>query len=234
MTVFNLEDGFDAVLDKRADYFYSLEGSILVRANRNCEDFEPVGETFFSTAVAFVMAKSADTGDGSLHHILSRETRILREQDRFPTAQLIAARSSCDAVVDATVTIGKVITIFVLYAVVWGVLLMYRCVFLWRRKGISESVENGGRIMVMNMHSMPTRDIAGMGEDRIVSAFDRFDSESTSIHTTPPNYPRGSYNKYEYPQEADYHYQVHHEDEEYESDLRSVDVIDPFPYPNSG
>lgn len=164
MTVSNLEEGFAFVKEGKADYFYSLEGSVLFRAHRNCEDFEPVGEPFFSTSVGFVLPQKVNE---TVLHLLSRETRILREQDGFESASLLAARNSCDAEIDATITSGKLWAFFVLYIVLWTGLLLYRCIFLWRRRKDNDQHNNNpnhnnASIVVMNMHSKPTRAVTGM------------------------------------------------------------------------
>lgn len=173
MTVPNLEEGFRFVANGNADYFYSLQGSVLFRSYRNCKDFQAVGEPFFSTSVAFVLPKKTDQ---SLLDTLSRETRILREQDGYPSASLVAARNSCESEVDATITSGRLVPFFVLYVVVWGFLVLYRCIFLWKRKRRPAKVQNnasdGNDIIVMNMHSMPTRSMTGV--EGIDGNFDPF------------------------------------------------------------
>lgn len=177
-TVSDLEEGFEFVKEGKADYFYSLEGSVLFRAHRDCEEFEPVGEPFFSTSVGFVMPQKVNR---TILDILSRETRILREQDGYESASLLAARNSCDAVIDATITSGKLWAFFVLYSVLWSLLLLYRCVFLWRRKKAidkhsHDSNNNNTEVVVMDMHSMPTRSITGVA--RGGDTFDTFDEYS--------------------------------------------------------
>ena len=130
VTVDNLEQGFRFVKEGKADYFYSLEGSVKFRANRNCQDFKQVGEPFFSTAVAFLMAK---TTNETVLNALSRETRILREQDAYESASLLARRNSCEDVIDATITSGRLASFFILYGVIWLILVLYRLLFIWRR-----------------------------------------------------------------------------------------------------
>lgn len=161
LTVENLEDGFSHVLRGKADYFYSLEGSVLFRSNRNCKDFQPVGEPFFSTSVAFVMAKN---GNKTLLDILSAETRKLREEDAYPSASLVAARNSCDEVVDATITLGKLKAFFIMYLITWMGLLGYRFVFLWRKRHSQKDMAQVGhnnRGMV-DISSIPTQDLTAM------------------------------------------------------------------------
>lgn len=178
MTVSDLEEGFEFVQEGKADFFFSLEGSVLFRAHRNCEEFEPVGEPFFSTSVGFVMPRKVNK---TVLSLLSRETRILREQDGYESANLLAARNSCDAVVDATITSGKLWAFFVLYSVLWSLLLLYRCVFLWRKKNRMEKHSHDPNndhtdVVVMDMHSMPTRGITGV--TRRDDTFDPFDEYS--------------------------------------------------------
>lgn len=192
-TVSNLEEGFTALRNGTADFYYSLEGSVLFRAHRNCEEFEPVGEPFFSTSVGFVMPKNRN-GSEDLLDILSRETRKLREQDGFESASLLASRNSCEAETDATITSGKLWAFFVLYAISWFFLLSYRCVFLWRRKsagttdeqtppqdGKPEEDAGNNKIVIMDMHSMPTRGITGLAiKDHTYDPFDEYPRSSLS------------------------------------------------------
>lgn len=192
MTVANLEDGFEAVKTKKADYFYSLEGSVMVRAQKNCDEFEAVGEPFFSTSVAFVMPKNLGTNQLQfVFDTLSRETRILREQDGYDSVGLLAARSSCEDVIDATITAGKLWAFFIMYCCWWAGLLLYRCIFLWRRKHGADKHTgdpmNTGDIVVMDMHSMPTRGIAGVSG---VDDLDPFDELPRPLsYPIPQGYP---------------------------------------------
>ena len=137
--VSNIRHGFHLVRTGQADYFFSLEGSVTITANRNCSDIVSVGESFFSTSVGFVMSKHDNQ---TLSDILSETTRILREQDSYETAQSIAARSSCDAVVDARITAPKLGVFFILYVVVWISLLVYRGIFLYKRRRAIQETEN--------------------------------------------------------------------------------------------
>lgn len=187
MTVENLEEGFEAVKNNKADYFYSLEGSVLVRTQKNCGEFEPVGEPFFSTAVAFVMPQNLGTTQ-IVFETLSRETRILREQDGYDSVSLLASRTSCEDVVDATITAGKLWAFFIMYCCWWAGLLIYRCVFLWRRKTHLDKHANApmnASDIVMNMHSMPTGGIPGVTSSDDLDPFD----ERPLGYPIPEGYP---------------------------------------------
>lgn len=164
MTVSDIEEGFHFVQEGKADFFFSLEGSVLFRAHRNCDMFEPVGEPFFSTSVAFVMPTRANR---TLLDTLSRETRILRQQDGYESAALLASRNACDAVVDATITPGKLTAFFVLYIVIWAFLLIYRCIFLWRRKKVGlpktqDQPQDTNSIVVVDMNSTRAEGITAL------------------------------------------------------------------------
>lgn len=136
LTVSNLTHGFDTVLSRRVDYFYTLEGSVLYWANRNCRHFRPVGEPFFSTPVGFMMPKHADM------HLLKRlsdETDRLREQNVFVSARRVAVRKQCDDVLDATISMQRVGSFFVLYAVFFTILVTSK--FFSARSGTGERHE---------------------------------------------------------------------------------------------
>lgn len=193
ITVDKLEDGFEAVKSNRVDFFYSLEGSIVIRAQKNCEIFAPVGEPFFSTTVGFVMPKRLQSLRNVLDE-LSRETRILREQDGFESVSVLAARSSCEDVIDAHITTNKLWAFFVMYCLCWGGLLIYRIsrIYFLKRKEKndgSKPTPNQGDIVLMNMHSMPTRGFEATTAKKHED-FDHIDEESSSIgYSIPDGYP---------------------------------------------
>lgn len=184
----NLAEGFLFVKENKADYFYSLEGSVVTRANSNCDDFEAVGEPFFSTSIAFVMSKQIEKVNKNLFDTLSRETRILREQDGYPSALLLASRNSCDEVIDATITSGKLAAFFTMYVIAWTVLVVYRCIFLWKRAKHPEKYSQGsdqGNIVVMNMHDSAFRGLPPPSTQRPPS-FHPFDPVYAQ-HVRPPD-----------------------------------------------
>eukprot|EP00177_Eucheuma_denticulatum_P006722 GFKZ01012218.1.p1 GENE.GFKZ01012218.1~~GFKZ01012218.1.p1 ORF type:complete len:512 (+),score=53.22 GFKZ01012218.1:629-2164(+) len=180
MTVSDIEEGFRFVQEGKADFFFSLEGSVLFRAHRNCDVFEPVGEPFFSTSVGFLMPTRANR---TLLDTLSRETRILRQQDGYESATLLAARNACDAVVDAKITPGKLAAFFVLYITIWCFLLIYRCIFLWRRRKVAvprvtDQLQDSNDIVVMDMHSARADGITGVASsDDSLDSFGEFSQQ---------------------------------------------------------
>ncbi|CAN8076246.1 unnamed protein product [Agarophyton chilense] len=130
-TVSDLEEGFRYLSERKVDYFYSLRGSVIVRASINCEEYVPVGAPFFSTSVAFVLPR--DTNVTILRH-LDNTTRFLREEDPFPTADDLARANSCGDSVEATITVEKLAAFSIMYVGAWLFLVVYRCAFLWRRR----------------------------------------------------------------------------------------------------
>ncbi|CDF38943.1 unnamed protein product [Chondrus crispus] len=193
MTVEDLAEGFEAVKSNRADFFYSLEGSIVIRAQKNCDVFAPVGEPFFSTAVGFVMPKNIESLQRVLDE-LSRETRILREQDGFESVSVLADRSSCEDVIDARITPSKLWAFFVMYALCWGGLLLYRIsrLYIMKRKEKDDGLRptpNQGDIVLMDVHSMPTRGFEATTAKKHED-FDHIDEESSSMgYSIPDGYP---------------------------------------------
>lgn len=193
-TVENLEEGFEAVRAGKVDFFYSLQGSIVIRAQRNCDVFAPVGEPFFSTSVGFVMPKKIKPLQ-NIFDELSRETRILREQDGFESVTNIAARSSCEDELDAHITAGKLWAFFIMYCICWAGLLLYRVLLLWYRKRNGKekgevSTPTKGDIVLMDMHSDPTRGMPGMAGKKKCDDCDPFDEQSSSIgYSIPDGYP---------------------------------------------
>lgn len=75
ITVRDLEQGFQFLKQKKVDYFFDLEGSVLFRAHRNCDIFQAVGEPFYSTSVGFILPKRSNASQDFLQRVLSRETR---------------------------------------------------------------------------------------------------------------------------------------------------------------
>lgn len=139
VTLPSFERAFDSLTSGDVDYFFDLEGAVLARAYKQCGKYEVVGEPFFFTQVAFAVSSAVpkETVDA-----LSRETRLLREADAFPTANVLAAHIGCDERAAATVTGANLSAFFGMYVCLWALLLGYRCVFL-RRKLKEENEEQG-------------------------------------------------------------------------------------------
>ncbi|KAI0562377.1 hypothetical protein FGB62_61g168 [Gracilaria domingensis] len=131
ITVSDLEQGFRFLTERKADFFYSLRGSIVFRAAINCREYVPVGVPFFSTSVAFVLPQ---TTNQTIRHHLDNTTRFLREEDPFPTADALARANSCGDEIEATITLEKLMAFSIMYVATWLFLVAYRCVFLWRRR----------------------------------------------------------------------------------------------------
>lgn len=138
VTLPSFDQAFQNLTKGDVEYFFDLEGAVLVRANEECGKYQIVGEPFFFTQVAFAVSSAVST---EAVDALSRETRLLREADAFPTANVLAAHMGCDERVVATVTGANLFGFFGMYVCLWTLLLAYRCVFLRRR--IKE--ENGVR-----------------------------------------------------------------------------------------
>lgn len=120
-TASSIEDGLRLLRERKADFFYSLEGAVLSVVRRQCEEFAVVGEPFFSTSIGFIVPKSSD-----IKRPLDSATRILREQDAFQSARNIAMRDPCEEVSAATITFRRLSFFFIAYFVSAIGLIGYR------------------------------------------------------------------------------------------------------------
>lgn len=135
----SFERAFQSLIDGDVDYFFDLEGAVVVKANDECDKFMVVGEPFFSTQVGFAVSGSVSK---AAVRAMSRETRLLREADVFPTAKVLATQKGCDARIAAKVKVSSLSGFFGLYGGLWALLLGYRCVVLMKKR--TEAVQREG------------------------------------------------------------------------------------------
>lgn len=169
MTVKSVEEGFTFLEENKADFFFDLEASVQFRVNRNCDKFEPVGEPFFSMNIAFILPQKAESGEGSLQYYLSHETLFIRETGEYQEGTDQVSKDACDPGVAFQITSKKLWAFFMLFTCVWSALMVYRIIFLWRRKRKSSNKPSQGwdydsrnGTVVIDMHAVMSKSLPAL------------------------------------------------------------------------
>jgi hypothetical protein len=91
LQVASFDEGFQAVLDSKCDYFYTLEGQVLAQSRgRFCGKLTAVGKQFFETSVSYILPMNS-----SLTTPISLETLRLHEQDKLVSSKMNAENQVC-------------------------------------------------------------------------------------------------------------------------------------------